>query len=353
MLSLKFKSFGIVSLGLAIILSQNTNAGDKEILAQIAEGYEFSEQLVHGSQVAVLESKAYTQAYHQSLRIAVKSRILEEVSPYFERRNQLMKNGVVPNVPKMKKEILEINKKIEEFRDKEYITKLYIEEQEKYAKDESNYCHDLKQVTLRAIEDGKTITRCITAIDAKKIIEAVNEDPSTVASLGVKFTPSQKPQEVVRKLYYCYKREVSILGKSKSCSLRQFDLSDKELEEVGKENCYPVDNRYKKVEGDGYSTMSALRSKCVDEICTNPSEQINYENFKLISFIDLDPKSCVADNSNSRVCAQTYTCQNKTYQVTCEFDKEEYNGNNKCNVIDINKSTMINKCRIVELGTEV
>lgn len=343
-----------ISVLSCILISQVTNANSStDFIQQIVDGHSYRKENVHGSQINVLESTAYQRNYYLHLRKLLQNRIIQVVSPYIEEQNQLAALVESGNATQeQRSRLAQIEQKIESIKSRDYVLNLHQEIKEYEDQNMDYYCYDNQKTTLRLMKGEDFDVRCIDNQSAQRIVDVATNDPQKANEISVETSSGKAPQPE-GKLYFCYQRDKSILTKSKSCNPKKVRLTDDELEKVGKSNCYPINQNYTYNEADGFTPIARLYSRCRDEICTNATDQIDFENFQMISFSQNQAGQCLNDNSESRVCAQTYTCQNKTYQVTCQFDDEKPVDNNKCNVQSINEDTIMNKCTIVELGTEV
>lgn len=337
-----------------VLTSQVAHAtASTAVIQQIIDGYTYGPQNIHGTQVNVLESQAYKVNYQNYLRTILRERAVRSARPYIEEQDQILRavdSGVA--TPEQKSRLVEVQSQIATIKSRENIVKLYSEVKETESENMDFFCYDKDQTTLRVASGASIDVRCIENESAQRIMDIADNNPDKASEVELKITSSKEPEKE-GKLYYCYQRNKNILSQASSCNPEKLRLTDEELEKVGRHNCYPVSQSYKLKKEDGFTHISKLYSKCLDEVCVARGLKINYEDFEPISFSTTEANQCMPDDSNSRVCAQTYTCNNRTYQVTCEFDKEESVGDNKCNVKSINEDTMMNKCSIIELGSEV
>ncbi|WP_412472149.1 hypothetical protein [Halobacteriovorax sp. RT-2-1] len=359
----KKKILKLCSLIAPLLFSNPLFANDDKIVDQIIEGHEFYEASVHGSKINILESDAYKKAFTDHLKARLTEVIMEKADPLLQEEKALMdKIAKGDSSVSTRDSLSNVRARIDIYRDREEVRKIYREVKEIEVNKESNYCYDSSQATLRIVSGGEMTIRCITNESARNIVKVALLNPKDRGAIEVKTSSATKPEpveidtqtpEIERKFYFCYERTKNILAKESNCRPKRLKLSEDELEKVGRSNCYPIDQSYRYKPEDGFTPTAKLYGKCRDEICTNEDEQIDFAKFELISFSQEDPKQCINDNSKSRVCAQTYKCKNQTYQITCEFNDEESIGDNSCHVKSISNSTIENKCSVIELGTEV
>ncbi|MFG1592395.1 hypothetical protein [Halobacteriovorax sp. CON-3] len=357
----KKKILKLCGLIAPLLFSTPLLANDDKVVDQIIEGHEFYEASVHGSKINILESDAYKTAFTAHLKARLTEVIMEKAEPLLQEEKALLDKIANGDTSTSTRDILSnVRAKLDVYRDREEVRKLYREVKEEEVNKESNYCYDYSQTTLRIVSNGEMTIRCIQNESARNIVKVAQLNPKDRSDLEVKTTSATRPEpveeqtpEIERRYYFCYERTKNILAKENNCRPKRLELSEEELEKVGRSNCYPIDQSYKYDPKDGFTPTAKLYGKCRDEICTNQSEQIDFASFELISFSQEDPKQCIDDNSKSRVCAQTYKCKNQTYQITCEFNDEETVDENPCHVKTILNSTIENKCSVIELGTEV
>lgn len=340
-------------------VSSTLAADNGEIIQQIIEGHTLHNINVHGSSMRVLQSRAY-EAYQESvIRKALEEKMLAQARPFIEQKDALKKriaNG--EDSPEIQEQLAAAQSSISAVTNREHVIQIYRAISKAVNESERSFCHDMNQTTLRVMRSNNPSIKCIDNASADNIVQVSMRDPEAARNIDFAVSNATEeeqqasPIEEGKRKYYCYDRNVSILSKRDNCQPKKVWLTDAQLEKIGKKNCDPV-GAVSKDDAKSFTPVTKLYNSCRDDICTKVSEQIDYSKFELVSFSQDTALQCTPDSSQSRVCAQAYHCKNKVYQVTCEFNDEEYVGSNKCHIKSISEETMKNKCKIIELGTEV